>query len=75
MQKRLSMAERPVLQILARPEAHDRAQGENVNTRPSNELRVERSRFSRLLARFGLGELTDPILRPTKQPAEREHAG
>ena len=33
--------------------------------RPSAEFRTERSRFSHLLARFGLGELTAPILRPT----------
>ena len=42
---------------------------------PSAELPVERSRFSRFLARFGLGELTDPILRPTEHPAERGHVG
>jgi hypothetical protein len=43
--------------------------------RPSAELRFERYSFSRLLARFGLGELTAPILRPAKRPAERGQAG
>jgi hypothetical protein len=51
--------------------------GDHVVSRPAAELRTELSRFSRLLARFGLGELTDPILRPTSEsaagvpPAER----
>lgn len=40
---------------------------------PSTELRIERSRFSRLLAKFGLGELTDPILRPNKHSAKQGH--
>jgi len=52
------------------PPARDTARGDDA-ARPSGELRVERSRFSRLLARFGLGELTDPILRPTKPPGRR----
>jgi hypothetical protein len=54
--------------------APDTAQGNPV-ARPSAELRIERSRFSRLLARFGLGEMTDPILRPTKTSAGRGSAG
>jgi hypothetical protein len=44
-------------------------------TPASAELRIERSRFSRLLARFGLGELTDPILRPTKSSAGQASNG
>ena len=34
----------------------------------SPELPTERSRFSRLLASFGLGEGTIPLLRPLKTP-------
>jgi hypothetical protein len=34
----------------------------------SPELPSERSRFSRLLASFGLGEGTIPLLRPLKTP-------
>jgi hypothetical protein len=34
----------------------------------SPELPSERSRFSRWLASFGLGESTIPLLRPTKTP-------
>ena len=62
------MAQRPALDTPAGSEAPPGAAGQDA-IRPSAELRVERSRFSRLLARFGLGELTDPILRPTKPPA------
>jgi hypothetical protein len=56
-------------------EAPESASGGHAAAQPPAELPVERSRFSRLLARFGLGELTDPILRPTKHPAERGHPG
>jgi hypothetical protein len=62
------MAQRPALDTPAGPEAPSSADSQDT-VRPSAELRIERSRFSRLLARFGLGELTDPILRPTKPPA------
>jgi hypothetical protein len=62
------MAQRSALDTPAVPEAPPNADGQDT-VRPSAELRIERSRFSRLLARFGLGELTDPILRPTKPPA------
>ena len=62
------MAQRPALDTPAGTEALSSA-GSEPSVRPSAELRVERSRFSRLLARFGLGELTDPILRPAKPPA------
>jgi hypothetical protein len=68
------MAQRPVPHISALPEAQKSAQPDHSAARPSAELRIERSRFSRLLARFGLGELTDPILRPTKRSAERGSA-
>ncbi len=61
----VSMAQRPQLDTPADPEAPSGGAGDET-IRPSPELRIERSRFSRLLARFGLGELTDPILRPTK---------
>ena len=61
------MAQRPALDTPAGTEAPSGAHGDDSG-RPSAELRVERSRFSRLLARFGLGELTDPILRPAKPP-------
>ena len=61
------MAQRPALNPPAGPEAPPGATGQET-IRPSAELRIERSRFSRLLARFGLGELTDPILGPTKPP-------
>jgi hypothetical protein len=69
------MAQRPVPHIPSPSEAPERAPGDHPAAQPSAELRVERSRFSRLLARFGLGELTDPILRPTKHPAEPGQAG
>ena len=69
------MAQAPVPHISAPSEAPERALGDQLAAQPSAELRVERSRFSRLLARFGLGELTDPILRPTKHSAERGQAG
>ena len=62
------MAQRPALDIQAGQDAPTGG-GDDDDPRPSAELRIERSRFSRLLARFGLGELTDPILRPTKHPA------
>jgi hypothetical protein len=69
------MAQRPGPHISAPSEAPERAPGDLPTAQPSAELRVERSRFSRLLARFGLGELTDPILRPTKHPAEPRQTG
>jgi hypothetical protein len=69
------MAQRPGPRISAISETQDHAAGDDSTARPFAELRVERSRFSRLLARFGLGELTDPILRPKKHPAERGHPG
>ena len=65
------MAQRPALDTPAGTEAPSGANGDDSG-RPSAELRVERSRFSRLLARFGLGELTDPILRPAKPPTGQE---
>jgi len=66
------MAQQPLPDLML--PAQDSAPGNHV-ARPSGELRVERSRFSRLLARFGLGELTDPILRPTKSSAGPGSAG
>jgi hypothetical protein len=69
------MAQRSVPHISAPSEAPESALGDYSAAQPLAELPVERSRFSRLLARFGLGELTDPILRPTKHPAERAHPG
>ncbi len=39
---------------------------------PSPELPLERSRFSRWLASFGLGESTLPLLRPHKSPRPPE---
>jgi hypothetical protein len=68
------MAQQPALDTPAAPEAPSGAGGQDV-VRPSAELRVERSRFSRFLARFGLGELTDPILRSAKPPAEQKPNG
>ena len=64
------MAQRPALDNSAGPEVPSGADGD-PGGRPAAELRSERSRFSRLLARFGLGELTDPILRPTKPSTGR----
>jgi hypothetical protein len=69
------MAQRPVPHISAPSEAPESAPGDRSAAQAFAELPVERSRFSRLLARFGLGELTDPILRPTKHPAERGRVG
>ena len=57
------MAQRPTTDGSALSAAED-SREDPQDPRPSPELRNERSRFSRLLARFGLGELTDPILRP-----------
>lgn len=62
------MAQRPARDILGDQDTPTGAGGSHA-VPPSAELRMERSRFSRLLARFGLGELTDPILRPTKHSA------
>ncbi|HEX2219531.1 MAG TPA: hypothetical protein VHG35_12060 [Gemmatimonadales bacterium] len=69
------MAQRPAPDGTALSALQESAQ-ENHPVLPSSpELRLEQSRFSRLLARFGLGELTNPILRPNKQPADRDRAG
>jgi hypothetical protein len=68
------MVQRPVTETSPPLEVSKSAQ-DNDGVRPSGELRIERSRFSRFLARFGLGELTDPILRPTKNPAGRGRTG
>lgn len=65
------MAQRPVPYLSEFSKPQERAPGDHPVAGPSGELRIEHSRFSRLLARFGLGELTVPILRPTKHPAER----
>jgi hypothetical protein len=62
------MAQQPAPHTPAGSDAPSGATGPDT-TPASAELRIERSRFSRLLARFGLGELTDPILRPTKPTA------
>lgn len=70
-----SMAQRPPLDTPPSPEVSSTDTDGDQTTRPSPELRIERSRFSRLLARFGLGELTDPILRPTKPSAGRTPNG
>jgi hypothetical protein len=69
------MAQLPVPDFSAPLEAPKSASGDPPTAQAPAELPVERSRFSRLLARFGLGELTDPILRPTKHPAGRGHSG
>lgn len=69
------MAQRPTPDGTALSASQEGAQGNQPVLSSSPELRIEQSRFSRLLARFGLGELTDPILRPHKQPADRDHAG
>ena len=69
------MAQRPVSKISELPEAVGSASADQAPVvRRSAELRLERSRFSRLLARFGLGELTDPILRPIERAAEKSRA-
>jgi hypothetical protein len=64
------MGQRPLLDPSAPQQVPE---SDHTAPRPSAELRIERSRFSRLLARFGLGELTDPILRPKNRAAERGH--
>jgi hypothetical protein len=69
------MAQRPGSEISQREESPAGVNGDHTVLRRSAELRLERSRFSRLLARFGLGELTAPILRPTKRSAEEGRAG
>jgi hypothetical protein len=66
------MAKRPVLDLTTPPQVPE---SEHAAPRPSAELRIERSRFSRLLARFGLGEVTDPILRPINRAAGRGQSG
>ena len=42
--------------------------GPTAEAEASPELPSERSRFSRWLASFGLGETTLPLLRPLKTP-------
>jgi hypothetical protein len=69
------MAQQPVPHFSASAEALERVEGDHSSFPPSLELRIARSHFSRWLARFGLGELTDPLLRPTKRPAERGQTG
>jgi hypothetical protein len=69
------MAQQPVSRTSTLQEAQASAQPDSTVGRRSAEWRLERSRFSRLLARFGLGELTVPILRPTKRSAEEGRAG
>ena len=44
------------------------AASESPDTDGATELPSERSRFSRWLASFGLGETTIPLLRPAKAP-------
>jgi hypothetical protein len=66
------MAKRPSLDLSAPQRAPE---NDHAIPRPSAELRIERSRFSRFLARFGLGELTDPILRPKNRAAGRGQLG
>ena len=68
------MALRPAHETPAGSQALS-APGSQAEGHPSAELRVERSLFSRWLARFGLGESTNPILRPTKPSAERAPNG
>ena len=68
----VSMAKRPRLDPTTPPQAPE---SDDNTPRPSAELRVERSRFSRLLARFGLGELTDPILRPANPAPGQSQPG
>ena len=68
------MAQQPAPNTPSGPDALPGATGPD-STPASAELRIERSRFSRLLARFGLGELTDPILRPTKPSAGQASNG
>jgi hypothetical protein len=38
----------------------------------SADLPIERSKFSRWLASFGLGELPNPLLKPIKGRSQRE---
>ena len=45
----------------------------STDTAGSAELPLERSRFTRWLASFGLGEATTTLLRPLKTP--RQHGG
>ncbi len=42
---------------------------------PGADLPVERSKFSRWLASFGLGEAPDPLLRPAKSPRAGRRLG
>jgi hypothetical protein len=67
------MAQPPIPQ--KSPQSKTQEGGVSQPSGQSAELRFERYSFSRLLARFGLGELTAPILRPAKRPAERGQAG
>lgn len=66
------MSQSPVHDESARP-------GKDSEARPSAEplaaeqLPAERSRFSRWLARFGLGEAPDPLLGPARPAASERH--
>ena len=64
------MAQQSLPHVPVLSDCHESADSDPT-PRPSGELRIERSRFSRLLAKFGLGELTDPILRPIRGSGKR----
>jgi hypothetical protein len=57
------MAQTPVPNESAQPNGPPENSGEPL---ASEQLPAERSRFTRWLARFGLGEAVAPLLRPTR---------
>jgi hypothetical protein len=62
------MSQSPVQDESARPGKDPEAREEAEPLAPE-QLPAERSRFSRWLARFGLGEAPDPLLGPARTAA------
>lgn len=54
---------------------HDEILAPDQGPNPAADLPVERSKFSRWLASFGLGEAPDPLLRPAKSPRAGRRLG
>jgi hypothetical protein len=55
--------------------AQDEILSPDEETNLPADLPVERSKFSRWLASFGLGESPDPLLRPAKSPRVERRIG
>ena len=62
------MSHSPVHDDAAQPGPEPEARP-STESLPAEQLPAERSRFSRWLARFGLGEAPDPLLGPARPSA------